>query len=67
MRRGMAQNPSEFDPRKFFKDATAAARDLCQMRFEAFGSARQAAKLQVMPLERMARRYVKGELAAVAN
>ena len=33
MRRAMAQDPGEFDPRKFLKDATAAARDLCKERF----------------------------------
>jgi fructose-bisphosphate aldolase class II len=60
----MAANPSEFDPRKFFKDATAAARDICLLRFEAFGSAGQAARIQVVPLERMAGRYRQGELGA---
>jgi fructose-bisphosphate aldolase class II len=67
MRRGMAKDPSEFDPRKFFKDATAAAKDLCQVRFEAFGSAGQAAKIKVISLERMAPRYMKGELDAAVN
>src|SRR5450830_1121280 len=42
MRRGMAQHPSEFDPRRFFKDATAAAREICEARFQAFGAAGQA-------------------------
>src|SRR5213076_2188946 len=53
MRRSMATHPSEFDPRSFFKAATAAARDICQLRFQAFGSAGQAAKIKVVPLERM--------------
>src|SRR5690606_17097694 len=39
MRRTMAHKPAEFDPRAFFKDATAAARDICKARFEAFGCA----------------------------
>ena len=39
MRRAMAEDPAEFDPRKFLKAATAAARDLCKDRFEAFGCA----------------------------
>jgi fructose-bisphosphate aldolase class II len=60
MRRSMAQHPSEFDPRKFFKDATVAARELCQSRFEAFGSAGQASRIKVTPLEKMAQRYAKG-------
>ena len=67
MRRSMAQHPSEFDPRKFFKDATAAAKEICQVRFEAFGSAGQASKIKVTPLERMAQRYAKGELDAIVH
>ncbi len=67
MRRSMAINPSEFDPRKFFRDATAAARDICLLRFEAFGSAGQAASIKVVPLERMAGRYRQGELGTVAR
>ncbi len=61
MRRGMAMHRSEFDPRKFFKDATAAAREVCQARFEAFGSAGRAAGIKVVPLERMAERYRSAE------
>ncbi|MBU0604074.1 MAG: fructose-bisphosphate aldolase class II [Gammaproteobacteria bacterium] len=45
MRRAMAHNPSEFDPRKFLKAATAAARDLCVDRFEAFGCAGMAGRI----------------------
>lgn len=65
MRRGMAENRGEFDPRAFFKDATAAARGLCRQRFEAFGSAGQAGRIKVVALERMAARYAAGELNAV--
>jgi fructose-bisphosphate aldolase class II len=39
MRRSMAKDKSEFDPRKFLKEPTAAARDICKARFEAFGTA----------------------------
>jgi fructose-bisphosphate aldolase class II len=60
MRRSMANHSSEFDPRRFFKEATAAARDICLLRFQAFGSAGQAAKIKVVPLEQMARRYRQG-------
>ncbi|MFH1813565.1 MAG: class II fructose-bisphosphate aldolase [Pseudomonadota bacterium] len=45
MRRAMARDPSEFDPRKFLKDATIAARDLCIDRFEAFGCAGMAGRI----------------------
>ena len=57
MRRAMAKDPAEFDPRKFLKDATAAARELCKERFEAFGCAGQAPRIRPVPLEKMASRY----------
>ena len=65
IRREMAQNPAEFDPRAFLKAATIAARSVCKSRFEAFGSAGQAAKIKVIPLDVMAARYAKGEFAPV--
>jgi fructose-bisphosphate aldolase class II len=57
MRRTMAKNPGEFDPRKFFKDATLAAKEICQARFQAFGSAGMASKIVPLPLEKMIARY----------
>ncbi len=57
MRRAMAKDPSEFDPRKFLKDAMAAARDVCIARFEAFGCAGRASKIKPVPLEAQARLY----------
>lgn len=57
MRRTMAKNPGEFDPRKFFRDATLAAREICQARFQAFGCAGMAGKIVPLPLEKMIARY----------
>jgi len=57
MRRRMLLDKSEFDPRKFFKDATEAARDICKARFEAFGCAGQAPRIKPVALEKMAARY----------
>ncbi len=57
MRRAMAKNPAEFDPRKFLKEALNAARDLCRARFEAFGCAGQAPRIKPVPLEKFAARY----------
>ena len=57
MRRAFASRPDEFDPRAFLKEARTAARQLCRERFEAFGCAGQAGRIQVLPLEAMARRY----------
>ena len=57
MRQAMAEKPDEFDPRAFLKAAVTAARDYCQLRFDAFGSVSQASRLKPIPLERMANAY----------
>ena len=67
MRRHMAEKPAEFDPRKFLADAQKAAREICKLRYEAFGCAGQAAKIKPMPLEKMAERYKKGELNQIVK
>jgi len=53
------KDPSEFDPRKFFKASIVAAREVCKARFEAFGSAGRAASIRPVALERIAREYAK--------
>jgi fructose-bisphosphate aldolase class II len=67
MRRSMAEDRSEFDPRKFLKASVAAARGICMERFQAFGCAGQASRIKPMPLERMAEYYVNGELGSVGR
>jgi fructose-bisphosphate aldolase, class II len=67
IRRVLGEKPGEFDPRAYFKAATAAARDICKQRFEAFGSAGQASKIKVIHMDTMAARYAKGELNAVVH
>lgn len=63
IRRHLAQNPSEFDPRKYLGDATKAMTSICKIRYEAFGTSGQASKIKVIPLEKMAMRYQTGELS----
>jgi len=53
VRKHLADNPSNFDPRKFLKESTAAMKDICKARFEAFGSAGNADKIKVKSLEDM--------------
>jgi len=53
VRRFLAENPSNFDPRKFLKAATAAMQDICKARFEAFGSAGNASRITPKRLEIM--------------
>ena len=62
MRRHMALNPSEFDPRKLFADTVVDMRDICIARYEAFGTAGNASKIKPISLEKMYQRYASGEL-----
>ena len=59
LRRFLAQpqHQAEFDPRKILSAATAAMQDLCQARYEAFGSAGHAGKIKPLSLTQMAMRY----------
>ena len=67
VRKFLAENPSEFDPRKFLKASTAAMRGICEARYQAFGCAGQASKLRPVNLDGMALRYAAGELAQQTN
>lgn len=57
MRKFMANNPSEFDLRKCNVFAKNAMRDICQSRYESFGSAGMADKIFPISLEKMSCRY----------
>jgi fructose-bisphosphate aldolase class II len=61
MRRLMMTDRKEFDPRRFYKAARDAARDICRERFEAFGCAGQASRIKPLALEVLARRYAAGQ------
>ena len=67
VRKFLAENKAEFDPRKFLIASTKAMQEICRLRYEAFGSAGQAAKIKPVDLEKMAAKYVKGELTAVVK
>ncbi|MCU7834625.1 MAG: fructose-bisphosphate aldolase class II [gamma proteobacterium symbiont of Taylorina sp.] len=62
VRKFMAENTSNFDPRKFLKAATAGMKDICKARYEAFGAAGHASKIKIIPMETMIGRYASGEL-----
>ena len=57
MRRTLATERAEFDPRRALAAATRAAEGLCRERFEAFGCAGMAARIRPVPLEAMVPRY----------
>ena len=62
MRRFLAHNKAEFDPRKFLKETVSAMRDICIARYEAFGTAGNADKIKPISLETMYQRYEAGEM-----
>jgi len=67
VRRFLAENPSEFDPRKFLKVTTQAMKEICVARYEAFNTAGNASKIKPVSLERMFERYENGELVPKIN
>jgi len=62
IRRFLAENPAEFDPRKYFKESLVAMRDICVARYEAFGTAGHASKIKPMSLAAMQERYDSGAI-----
>lgn len=62
VRRVLAEDPTEFDPRKYLKPAMTALSKLCRERFEAFGTAGRASSINVIPLAEMAKRYRAGSI-----
>ncbi len=62
IRKHLAQNPSDFDPRKYLKAATEAMKQICIERYKAFGTEGNASKINALNLEQMTERYSSGEL-----
>jgi len=67
VRRHLHDNRSNFDPRKFLKEATKAMAGICKSRYEAFGSAGMADQIKPVSLEGMQKRYDSGELDPKVN
>ena len=62
VREFLAKNPKEFDPRKWLTPSTKAMAEICQARYEAFGTAGNASRIKPISLEQMVKRYESGEL-----
>ena len=62
IRRFMAENPGEFDPRKYLAQSVKAMSQICVDRYEAFGTAGNASKIKALSLDAMFDRYQSGEL-----
>ena len=67
IRRHLAQNPSNFDQRKYLQAATDAMYEICKARYEAFGTAGQADKIKPISLDEMFKRYESGALKATVK
>ena len=67
IRKFLHENPKEFDPRKYLGKTVDAMRDICIARYEAFGTAGNAAKIKPVSLEKMTQRYAAGELDPRVN
>jgi fructose-bisphosphate aldolase, class II len=68
VRKFLAENRSEFDPRKFLAPTIKAMKEVVRQRLEAFGTAGQIATIgKIYSLEDMATRYSKGAYKAQVN
>tara|TARA_R110000824_G_scaffold336_11_gene2367 strand:+ start:13099 stop:14169 length:1071 start_codon:yes stop_codon:yes gene_type:complete len=65
VRKFLAENKAEFDPRKFLTPTIVAMKDVVKARLEAFGTAGQIAKIgKIYNLEEMSGKYAAGEFSA---
>ncbi len=62
IRQFLAENKSEFDPRKYLAVSQKAMRDIVIDRYQAFGTAGQASKIKPKTLDDMAEAYISGAL-----
>ena len=62
IRKVFAENPGEFDPRKYLAPGVQAMSAVCRDRFERFSAAGQAEQIKPIPLSEMTVRYESGEL-----
>jgi len=67
IRKHLHENPSNFDPRKFLAAATKGMKEICKARYESFGTAGNASKINALSLDAMTDRYLSGELDPKVN
>ena len=67
IRKHLAENPKNFDPRKYLTAATKGMKQICKDRYEAFGTAGNASRITALSLEAMTDRYTSGELDPRVN
>jgi fructose-bisphosphate aldolase class II len=67
VRKFLAENPEKFDAREWLKPAREAAYKICRQRYIEFGCEGQAGKIKGEPLQVVAQKYERGELAQVVH
>ncbi|MFK7915862.1 MAG: class II fructose-bisphosphate aldolase [Pseudomonadales bacterium] len=67
IRKHLAKNQAEFDPRKYLADSQKAMKDVVIKRYEAFNTAGNAAKIKALSLETMFEQYDAGQLDPVVK
>ena len=63
IRKFLADNPAEFDPRKYLAVSQRSMKDVVIARYEAFGTSGNADKIHAKSLESMFIQYAAGDLA----
>ena len=63
----LANNPSEFDPRKYLGKQMQAMKQIVKDRLIAFGTAGQASKIRPLTLEKYSQMYASGGLAPIVH
>ena len=61
VRRFLANNPTEFDPRKFLTETLNAMKDIVVARYEAFGTVGNASKIKPVSLDAMSEYYLSAK------
>ncbi len=59
IRKIFAENPKEFDPRKYLKPSLDAMQEVCEARYVSFGAAGFGSKMKAISLADMAKGYAK--------
>ena len=67
VRKFLAENPDKFDMREWMKPAREAAKQICKQRYIEFGCEGQGPKVKGLPLQQVAQKYERGELAQTVN
>lgn len=67
IRRHLATNPSDFDPRKYLAESMNAMKEVVISRYEAFGTAGNADKIRSVSLDNMFEQYAAGALDPVVH